>query len=84
MIWEMENFSRTPEMLGEIQNGDTLIACNLWQPVPDTPVLLDRSGLRFVRCNLINCNLPADSEINECNTSENIYEFYEEGEEPTP
>lgn len=68
MIHEHQNYSLTDP--AGIDSGDTLVECNLAQQVPGTAILLGRRNLTFTRCNLVNCALPPDSVILDCNTAQ--------------
>jgi len=50
-------------------SGDTFTGCNLTQAQMDTPICVGKTGLTFIRCNLINCIVPADSVVQDCNTA---------------
>lgn len=60
---ERKNFSRriTSGVTGEI-----FVDCNFSQITPHTEALVNCSGLKFVRCNLKNCDVPIDSIIENC------------------
>ena len=62
------------EIPNNISDNDVFIQCNFSQFTPDTELFLNRTGLVFIDCNLVNCKLPADAEADGCNTSQNIYE----------
>jgi len=50
--------------------GDHIDACNLTQLNPHTVIASEVTGLVFTDCNLINCALPPDAQINRCNTAQ--------------
>ena len=60
--------------VGDYQSGDVFMDCALVQFAPDTKIFEGLTGLKFIGCNLINCDIPADSEVFECNTAKVIYE----------
>ena len=65
--------------LPEFQSGDTFVHCYFTRFAPHTKVMEGLTGLTFIGCGLINCDLPEDAEIDDkCNTSQNIYEVIED------
>lgn len=46
-----------------IEPGDTLFDCNCAQPVPGTPFCADIPSLTYIECNLINCVVAPDADI---------------------
>lgn len=68
MIYKLVNFSRSNIDRLEAENGDVFIACNFNQSVPHTEILSGVSGLSFLNCNLMNCDIPVDSTIEKCLT----------------
>lgn len=54
----------------ECSDGETFEYCNFTQLVPNTELFEDKTGLTFNNCNLINCKVPADSVIKDCNTAQ--------------
>lgn len=48
-------------------DGETIEDCNFCQPTPWTPIAVGVTGLTFRDCNLVNCDLPADSVVENCN-----------------
>jgi len=54
------NKNPTPE------NGDHFINCNLAQPLPHTAIFTGVTGLMFTGCNLVNCDIPMDSDVDDC------------------
>ena len=73
MIHEAENWSFRD--FPEVADGDSFVQCNMVRAVPDTTVFTGKTGLKFLHCNIINCDLPADSETEQCNTAQNEYTF---------
>ena len=49
--------------------GETIEECNITQKFPNT-VITVIAGLIFNRCNLVNCSVPADAIIIDCNTAQ--------------
>ena len=45
----------------ECSSGDTFNGCNLMQIRPHTAICTGVTGLQFVNCNLMNCDIPADA-----------------------
>lgn len=58
-----------------IQNNDTFLGCNFSQTVPHTKVLDGFTGLTFQKCNLINCDVPIDSIIDDCSHYKRYVEY---------
>jgi hypothetical protein len=54
------NFSRKQPKAAD---GDVFVDCNLAQAAPHTPICAGATNLRFTRCNLSNCDVPAGSII---------------------
>lgn len=59
----------------EIENGDVFILCNIARCVPNSLIFAGKNDLMFLGCNLVNCNLPTDAEVYDCNTAQNTYLF---------
>jgi hypothetical protein len=57
----MANYSMGRKELPEIENGHKFNGDNFCQLQPHTPLFEGKSGLEFDSCNLINCDLPADT-----------------------
>lgn len=70
MLYKNKNFSYNRINEIEVSNGDVFINCNLIQINPYTPIFLGRNNLSFVGCNMINCSLPVDSIIENCNIAQ--------------
>ncbi|MCP3683264.1 MAG: hypothetical protein GY861_11295 [bacterium] len=83
MIYEMVNASFlinedsgevTQNPLPTLSNNDICIGCNFAQ-FEDTEVFQGLTGLKFIDCNLMNCELPLDSEVDEgSNTAQIAFE----------
>lgn len=43
------------------EDGDTIAESNLMQPVPHTPICQGVAGLTFIKCKLLNCDVPGDA-----------------------
>ncbi len=76
MLYKGNNFSGE---LPACQDEDVFADCNLAQVDPHTPIFTGVRGLVFVRCNLVNCDLPAGTDIIECNTSQVRIVTHEDG-----
>ena len=63
-----KNFSRTKlsQLDSLIDNGDVFEKCNFSQSVPHTAIAEGYSGLVFIDCNLMNCDIPEGSVCNGC------------------
>ncbi len=66
-IIKNKNFSRGRLADFTPSSGDTIESCNLSQMYPLTGIT-DVTGLTFRSCNLVNCSLPADAVVENCNT----------------
>jgi len=62
------NFSYDRRNEIDASNGDIFVDCNFAQAVPHTAICEGLTGLTFIRCNLVNCDVPGDSVIEKCNT----------------
>ena len=54
----------------ELPGGEVFEDTNFTQKEPNTPIFVGRTGLTFKKCNLVNCLLPIDSVITQCNTTQ--------------
>jgi hypothetical protein len=50
-------------------NGQTFERCNFAQLEPNTAIFTGVTGLTFKRCNLVNCTVPGDATVEDCNQS---------------
>ncbi len=50
------------------EDGQEVREWNLTQLLPHTPIGAGVTGLRFVGCNLLNCEVPEDAEVVDCLT----------------
>ena len=69
MIVERKNFAKThlAKLVAlDPPNGTQFIQCNFAQANPHTAVLAGKTGLIFTSCNLMNCDVPGDSTIEDC------------------
>ena len=67
MSIEGQNFSfKQPDFT----NGDVVENCNLTQLQPGTLIGGGVAGLVFRYCNLVNCSVPGDAVVENCNTSQ--------------
>ena len=60
------NFARDAVKMIAVQDGDVFINCNLSQEKAHTVVFKNAKKLRFVGCNLMNCDLPLDTTKEKC------------------
>lgn len=49
-------------------NGQTVKNYNITQFAPGTKIGEGVTGLKFIRCNLVNCDIPNDATTDNCNT----------------
>lgn len=56
----------------EVNSGDEFDTCNFCQPQANTPVFVGLTGLKFRNCNLVNCQMPEDAELTDCNNAQRI------------
>jgi len=88
MIYQCKNWAfndypgYNPRKLPVPAEGDTFIMCNLVRYAPNTKIFQGIKKLKFLNCNLVNCDLPNDVEIHQSNTAQNVYEFEEMGKTP--
>jgi hypothetical protein len=54
--------------LSIVKSGDSFTNCNLSQANPHTVMFAGLTGLTFSDCNLQNCDVPADSVVQDCLT----------------
>lgn len=52
------------------ENEDIFERCNLSQLQPNTLICLNKTGLTFRNCNLVNCIVPGDTVVERCNTTQ--------------
>ena len=65
MIYQNQSFAGQQPLF--FQNGDEIINCNCVQLQPHTPFAVGISGLKFSGCNLVNCDLPEDAQVDMTN-----------------
>lgn len=53
--------------LPSVENGAVLQGHNFTQFVQNTPIFEGITGLTFAGCNLVNCSVPADANVVNCN-----------------
>jgi len=53
-----------------LNDGDTAIECNCSQKFAHTAIGAGKTGLKFVECNLVNCDVPGDATLIECNNAQ--------------
>ena len=66
----MANYSHARLSNWKPSNGDLVEGHNFTQKFPHTAIGTGITGLRFKRCNLVNCNIPADATVESCNTTQ--------------
>lgn len=66
--YQNKNFSRSKINNLEVANGDIFQKCNFAQSVAHTDICTGYTGLVFTDCNLMNCDVPAGSVVNNCLT----------------
>jgi hypothetical protein len=60
----MPNYAfTTGKAFPDAENGKVFVNTNFHQREPHTPIFVGKTGLTFRNCNLINCDVPADSVI---------------------
>lgn len=52
----------------DVQNGDVFDNCNIAQMNTHTEICAGKTGLTFIECNLLNCDIPKDSVVDDCLT----------------
>lgn len=58
----MSNYAfMTNNSLPDVPNGYIFVGDNFLQRNPNTVIFAGKTGLKFVNCNLINCDLPLDA-----------------------
>ena len=67
MTHSRKNYSKRAPACAD---DDVFEDCNLSQRRPFTQICAGRHGLEFIGCNLVNCQLPADSTITACNVAQ--------------
>ena len=60
------NCKLNPANLPAVESGDTIEEWNCCQLTPHTAIFAGKTGLTFCRCNLTNCDPPADSTYKRC------------------
>jgi hypothetical protein len=64
----MPNYAwTTGKPLPVVDNGSTIEGWNLCQKLPHTKIFEGVTGLTFRGCNLINCDVPPDATVIDCN-----------------
>ena len=62
----MANYAFGFHPIPDVENGHTFTGDNFTQLLPHTSILASKTGLKFVNCNLTNCDPPADSVYDGC------------------
>lgn len=65
-LYKIKNFSRSKINNFTFQNGDEFEGCNFSQSNPNTEILQGLTGLKFTKCNLVNCSIPVDAIKDDC------------------
>lgn len=58
----------TGKAMPDVENGHTFTEYNFMQRDPHTSIFAGKTGLTFVVCNLLNCDVPADAMVDDCLT----------------
>jgi hypothetical protein len=66
MLYKNKNFCRSKIEKFTFQNGDEFVKCNFSRSVPHSAILAGVTGLRFEKCNLVNCDIPTDATKEDC------------------
>jgi len=67
MIHRSQNWSFEQPPLND---NDVIDRCNCSQKYPSTEIATGKTGLKFIDSNLVNCSLPPDAQIDECNATQ--------------
>ena len=59
----MSNYAFGINPIPDVENGHTFTGDNFTQLQPHTKILEGKTGLKFVNCNVTNCDLPPDAEV---------------------
>jgi len=62
----MANYSFGLTPIPDVENGHTFTRDNFTQLISHTPILVGKTGLKFINCNLTNCDLPSGSITQGC------------------
>ena len=62
----MANYSFGLRPIPDVENGHTFTGDNFCQLLPHTKILAGKTGLKFVNCNLTNCDFPPDAIFQGC------------------
>lgn len=60
------NYSFGLKPIPSVENGHTFKGDNFCQLAPHTPILVGVTGLKFIKCNLTNCDIPVDAVTQGC------------------
>ena len=55
------NYSFGIKPIPSVPNGTIFTGDNFCQLLPHTPILVGKTGLKFIKCNLTNCDIPVDA-----------------------
>lgn len=53
-----------------LKDNDIVDRCNCVQKYAHTTIGDGKTGLKFIESNLVNCSIPADAQVDECNTAQ--------------
>jgi hypothetical protein len=73
MVHRQQNWSFTDPPMA---NGDIADRCNCAQKYPGTSICNGVSGLQFIESNLVNCEVPADAVLVDCNNAQIDYCYW--------
>ena len=62
----MANYAFGFHSIPDVENGHIFNGDNFTQLNPHTPILVGKTGLKFINCNLTNCDPPEDSVYDGC------------------
>lgn len=62
----MDNYAFGRKPLPDVKNGHVFIRDNFTQMFPHTKLFEGKTGLRFINCKMVNCDLPPDAVCEDC------------------
>ena len=62
----MANYSFGLKPIPDVENGHVFTGDNFCQVLPHTKILIGVTGLKFINCNLTNCDVPVDAVFDGC------------------
>ena len=60
----MANYSLGIKPIPDVEDGHTFTGDNFLQLLPHTKILEGKKGIKFINCNLTNCDIPEDAVSN--------------------